>query len=102
MISLPEVLVSGLSDCQKKFLNSFKKNHVTLMANTFAMLLYPVWCYLFVVKYELGIAGSSLANVASIMFTFLFSLTYTYTQPDLAETRLWPTLSMFSFSNIIH
>ena len=60
--SLPAVLISGLNDSQKKFLNCFKKNYVPMTTNIINTFLYPLWAYLFILHLHLGIVGVALTD----------------------------------------
>lgn len=95
-----EVLILGWNNLQKMFINSFKKNHGPLIASAISTLIYPLWCYIFIIRLDLGAVGSSLANLASALFMYIFNLTFTYMQEDMALTNVTPTLEMLRFENL--
>ena len=87
VISLPSVVLSGLNDSQKKFLNCFKKNYVPMVTNAVNVLLYPVILYIFVFQLNLGIVGLAMTDNISTFLTLLCNLVYTWTLEDLQECR---------------
>ena len=83
VMSLPSVVLSGLNDSQKKFLNCFKKNYVPMVTNAVNVLLYPVILYIFVFQLNLGIVGLAMTDNISTFLTLLCNLVYTWTLEDL-------------------
>lgn len=86
--SLPAVLISGLNDSQKKFLNCFRKNYVPMVTNIVNTLLYPFIAYYLVVSRDLGIKGVAITDVVSIGLTYACNLLYTSYVSELRETRV--------------
>ena len=84
------MLISGLNDGQKKFLNCFKKNYVPMTTNGIATILYPFWSLLFIVYLDMGIVGCAIADNVSILLTYLVNLIYTSTLSDLEEAVFMP------------
>lgn len=83
-MSLVEVIISAWNNVQKMYLNAFKKNKLSFIVTVFSIALYPFWCYIFIKKYSLGAFGSSMANLASICFTYSFALFLTYNEKELS------------------
>ena len=87
-LSLPAVILSGLNDSQRKFLCCYKYNFVPMVTNGLNSLIYGFLCYIFVVKWDLGIAGCAYTDVISQLITFMSNLLYTWTIPELRETHV--------------
>jgi multidrug resistance protein, MATE family len=83
----PVLLIYGVSDLYRKFLNSFRMNMIPFLSFTISVLFHPVWTYLFIVKYEMGMLGISLAGLITNVITFLIIKLFILAQPSLAETR---------------
>lgn len=77
LTNLPGVYLIGLSDCQRRLLNNFGKNNISFYAGFFAMVLHSFWSYVFVIKLDLEIVGTGLANVTTqgIIFAMLYQFT---------------------------
>ena len=58
-------------------------------------LLYPLWCYIFVVKLDLGVIGSSMCSLVSIFILFLSQLIFAHYDPIVSQA-----VQPFSFSEI--
>ena len=97
--SLPAIILSGINDSQKKFLCCFKKNFVPMITNLINTLLYPLWCYIFIVHLDLGIAGCAIADVVNNFLTLLCNLIYTFSCEDLQETHVGISLDTFKTGN---
>jgi Na+-driven multidrug efflux pump len=48
----PALLIYGVSDLYRKFLNSFRMNLIPFLRFTISTIFHPLWAYLFIVKYE--------------------------------------------------
>jgi Na+-driven multidrug efflux pump len=83
----PALLIYGMSDIHRKFLNSFRMNMIPFLSFTISTAFHPVWAYLFIVKYELGLLGISLAGLITNSITLLIIKLFIKTQPSLLETR---------------
>jgi hypothetical protein len=90
-ISLPEMLINGLLTLERKFLNAFKKNYANLVVQIFCSLLYPFWCYLFIVLLDLGARGSALSNLTGVCLNYSLTIFAGYIQKDMAETWFLPS-----------
>jgi MATE family multidrug resistance protein len=100
-ISLPEMLINGLYTLEKRFLNAFMKNHLCLIVQSVGTILYPLWCYIFIVHLDLGAEGSALANLTAISIVYVFTLAIGYSQKDMAATLIFPTREVIRPSSII-
>jgi multidrug resistance protein, MATE family len=49
-------------DCNRQFLNSTLNSSVVMNAVSFSTLLHIFWCWLFIIKLDLGITGAAMAN----------------------------------------
>ena len=68
---LPGLYISSMNDCQRKLLNNFGKNQFVFNTSLISMLLHGVWCYIFVLKMDLELVGTGLANVSSQIVSFI-------------------------------
>ena len=50
---LPGLYISGLADCQRRFLNNFGRNFFSFLSGLIGLLLHGVWCYIFLFVYDL-------------------------------------------------
>ena len=48
-----------------------------MYTNAINTLLYPLWCYIFIVKYDMGIKGASLCNLISMLCIYVMNIVYT-------------------------
>ena len=70
MALAPAILLYGLCDLNRKFLNSFRKNTIPLISFIISVSLHPFWSYLLVVYLELKMTGIAIACVITNMTTF--------------------------------
>lgn len=96
LLQLPVILLASFNDAQKRFLNCCKKNFVPMASNLVNTLMYPLWCYLFIIHLELGIQGCALADLISMSITLVINFVYTYCCHDLQESIMWPDLRLFT------
>ena len=62
---LPGLYFQCLDDIQRKFLYNYKKNKFAFICTCFGAVLHGLWCYIFVIKYKMGIEGIGIANLIS-------------------------------------
>ena len=84
----PALLIYGLGDLYRKFLNNFRMNMIPFLSFTISTMFHPVWAYLFIVKYELDMLGISLAGLITNSITFVIILIFMQSQPSLVETKI--------------
>ena len=89
VMQLPVILLSGMNDSQKRFLSCFRKNVFPMVSNVVSTLLYPLWCYYFIIKLEWGAMGCAFADLVGMTITFAANLFYTWTCKDISEATLW-------------
>ena len=81
---LPAILIYGLSDLNRKFLNSFRKNIIPLISFTIAVSIHPFW--IDQLK-DLGIVGISISSIVTNSFTFILLKIFIGASGDLKEVR---------------
>ena len=59
-----------------------------MVTNIMMTVLYPAWCYLFIVKLDLGVPGCALVESTSQFFTLASNLVYTRTLDELEDTHV--------------
>ena len=87
---LPGLFISGLSDCQRRYLNNFNKNHISFITGLIGVLLHTYWCKLMVVDLKMGIAGIGYANVISQFIVFCLLIAFTWCDQELGSNNEWP------------
>mmetsp|Transcript_42311 Transcript_42311/g.64895 ORF Transcript_42311/g.64895 Transcript_42311/m.64895 type:complete len:131 (-) Transcript_42311:766-1158(-) len=92
---LPGLIIGYLSDCQRRFLNNFGKNRISFISGTIAMVFHGFWCYIFIIKMDLGIIGTGYANAVTSILTFVILFVYTLKQEDIQEGVFWPDRRVF-------
>jgi Na+-driven multidrug efflux pump len=75
----PALLIYGVNDLYRKFLNSFRMNLIPLLSFMISTIFHPLWAYLFIVKYEQGMLGISLAGLITNSITFVIIKLYIIT-----------------------
>lgn len=84
-----------LSDLQRKWLNSFGKNYIPMVAMITSQVLHVFWSYLFVIHYDMEIVGTGIASSITTGTALFIMLGYTYFQEDIKEAVQWPDRSTF-------
>ena len=92
LVYLPGLLVQGLADCQRKFLNNFGKNKIPLYASLIGFVIHTLSCYTLVIVNKWDIVGLGFANVISSVSVYAVLLIYTNTQEDIKEALVPPSL----------
>lgn len=59
--ALPGLIFSGLSDIDKRFLKIFKKQSAIMTNQLIRIIFYPVWLYIFTIKWQMCTFGYALA-----------------------------------------
>lgn len=76
----------GFFDCQRRWLNGFGKNHIPMICSAFAVPFHYLWCYIFVVDYDLKLTGIGIAGAFSFILQNILIIIYTCTSKDLQFT----------------
>ena len=85
-LQLIVILLAGINDAQKRFLTCYKKNFAPMMTNLVNTLMYPLWCYIFIIHLNMGILGCAMSDLVSMVCTLAFNLLYTYSQTNLSDS----------------
>lgn len=83
MIVFPKLVLSGLMDCHRRWLNSFAKNHIPMICSLVSVPFHYLWCYVFVVYLDLELIGIGIAGAISLGLQNLFLIAYTKSSHDL-------------------
>ena len=94
--NLPGIYLIGLSDCQRRFLNNFGKNNISFYAGFSAMVLHSFWSYIFVIKLDLEIIGTGLANVTTQITIFMMLYWFTKREDQIQEAVFMPDKRVLS------
>lgn len=85
---LPGLFMAGLADIQRKFLNNFGKNKVSLYSGAIGAVIHVGNCWLFLVHFELGITGLGIAVSMTQSAIFFALLLFTHMQEDLNDALI--------------
>ena len=84
---MPKLILSGLFDCQRRWLNCFEYNHVPLHCQGVAVLFHYLWCSIFVVQHNLGIFGLGLANCITYAVALTLVMIYQTNLPEIQKAK---------------
>lgn len=97
---MPALLLYGICDLYRKFLNSFSKNSLPMIAFTISCSLHPIWCQKFVVDMDLKIHGIALAGAVTNFLTYIFMRILFSFQKDLEKANHWPDSRTFNIEGL--
>ena len=82
---LPGLYITGLQNCQQKFLNNLKKAKFPMYSQIFASVMHLFWSYFLVSKSQmnLGIIGTGISMVIANSTVFFANLIYTSSCEDI-------------------
>ena len=95
---LPGLVAYSQFDCVMRYMSAFKKSHIPMCTQVVSTLLHIVWCYLFIVQWQLGILGASLAICVTYTTNFLALVLYTVFI-DRQERIIW-TVNMKALQDL--
>lgn len=85
---MPGLLFYGLSDLNRKFLNSFKKNFIPMLSFATSVMLHPIWVQYFVIECDLSIVGIAIAGCITNLITYTIIKIFISKQKDLKESEI--------------
>ena len=85
---MPGLLVYGLSDLNRKFLNSFKLNFIPMISFAISVMMHPIWTQYLVITCDLQIVGIAIAGIITNTITFIIIKTFMYFKEDLKESQI--------------
>lgn len=94
--NLPGAYFAGMFDLQKRFLNCFKMTWIPMIIAVLATCIHLLWCKLFVIKLEMGIAGIGLAYSATSFSSLVFTVIFSYWLTEVKEALSWPDTTIWS------
>ena len=68
-----------------------------MVSNLINTLLYPLWCWYFIVYLKWGAMGCAMADLLGMILTFGSNLCYTWTCKDIKEAIDWWNLDFADF-----
>ena len=83
MIAFPKLVFSGMMDCHRRWLNSFAKNHIPMVCSLISVPFHYLWCYIFVVYFDLELTGIGIAGAISFGIQNAFLILYTRQSQEL-------------------
>jgi Na+-driven multidrug efflux pump len=90
---LPYILLYSQFDLVRTFLYCFNYAAIPVCIQIISMCLHPVYCYIFVTKYDFGIQGAATAStITSLTNAVIVHLYVTFKLPDLKQAWTFPTL----------
>ena len=85
---MPGFFIYGLSDLNKKFLNSFRLNFIPMFSFTISVFLHPFWSQYFVIEKDFKIIGIAIAGIITNSITFISLKVFKNTRNDLTESKV--------------
>ena len=61
-----------------------------MVSQTVAIAFHPLWCYIFMSHYDLGIVGIGIAGVITDLSVLLYNIAYPYHLEELRPALFWP------------
>jgi len=83
MIYLPALYIAGLTDAQRRFLNSIKRPMITMVAQFIGTLLHIVWGIVLVDYLKYDIEGIGIACIITNVIIFAITYLYTISLPEI-------------------
>lgn len=71
VLYLPGIFFQGANDLLVRFLNSFKKQKIAMYCCTLAVVMHPLWCYVFAIMLGFNLIGIALAGCVSNLISFI-------------------------------
>ena len=93
---LPGLMLMGLIDGQRRFLNMMNQTKAPMVACYFSISLHIFLSYIFVWKLGYGIAGTGYASTITNLFNYFALLVFSYTIKDIREAVALPDRRAFS------
>lgn len=94
------IYIHKLADQEKKLINNVGKNRISLYITIFDMIFRVSSTYILVVKYDLNIVGTGLANLLTSTLVFFIIHTYCILDPELSDAVKFPDKSVFNIEGI--
>ena len=77
MGQLPGLLMQAQFDCIMRYMSAFKKSHIPMCTQFISTALHALWCYILIVRLEMGILGASVAICITQTTNFVSLAFYT-------------------------
>lgn len=90
---MPGLCLVIFDDMQRKFLNSLKYNFIPLAAEVCGIIIHIAANYVFVIKYDMGIIGTAMANNLTMLIVFSINFCYSAMIPEIRDAIQWPDAS---------
>lgn len=90
---MPGLCLVIFDDMQRKFLNSLKYNSIPLAAEVCGMIMHIAANYILVIKYDMGIIGTAMANNSTMLIVFSINFCYSTMIPEIQDAIQWPNAS---------
>jgi len=92
---MPAMVFYGLSDLQRKLLNSFQKNMLPLLSFMISVAMHPLWCKFLAIDLEMKLSGIALAGCISNAFNFFMMTLFFALQEDMRPAFTMPDARSF-------
>lgn len=94
-VYLPGLMLMGLIDGQRRFLNMMNQTRAPMFAYYVAILFHIALSYLFVWKMNMGIKGTGLASALTNVINYLFLLCFSNCIPEINDAITRPDKRVF-------
>jgi len=66
-----------------------------MVSQCVAIAFHPLWCYIFLNYYDLGITGIGIAGIITDLSVFLYNVAYSYNLRAIRSALFWPDSRCF-------
>ena len=92
---MPGLYFFGLCDLYRKFLSSFGKTLLPMLSLSVSIIFHPIWLYIFVEQYKMGVMVIAFAGIISNFLTFVLMKILLNSQRDLDGANFLPDSRIF-------
>ncbi|MCQ2820413.1 MAG: hypothetical protein MJ252_24370 [archaeon] len=83
-----------------KMLEVFELGHVCIIVNLITTAMHPLWCYITIYKFNMGIAGGGLCLVISMFLNSLLSTWYLWAFYPYPKANFWINKKCFAIKGL--
>lgn len=95
----PSVYIYYLADLQRKFLNSFGKNFLPMIAYIITAVCYPFVAYFLAIHLDMKLKGLGICYIVMNTSSLSIMLLLTWWDKETRQTMFWPDRSSYNNFN---
>ena len=92
---IPAMLFHSQFDAIRQYLNAIQKSYIFMKVVFITSALHLIWCYLFVVRFQMGFIGIPFAATLTCFLNFFLLHIYCSTLKDIKESYFQITKESF-------